>query len=214
MALSHLLDGGGVYEFLIFGMSLDVGGDKRASRQDPKPVFTRVVERERRELAAESMPFEFCRHFRVDEGDAVVLYPVRQRGSSVASAYFKPPATLIVRNRHLLDFDIHLLASQLSMHHDDSATQCDSFASSSAIRGRPDVPEQRVQAFRHRRMIASRNPVYGRPASMAVWTTAITSSASAPTIVMLHEDASVHVASLDAGTDVTHEVGGGRGIYA
>jgi quercetin 2,3-dioxygenase len=33
-------------------------------------------------------------------------------------------------------------------------------------------------------------------------------------VVTLHQDASVHVASLDAGTDVTHEISGGRGVYA
>jgi len=33
-------------------------------------------------------------------------------------------------------------------------------------------------------------------------------------VVKLHQDASVHVARLEAGVDVTHEIGAGRGVYA
>jgi len=33
-------------------------------------------------------------------------------------------------------------------------------------------------------------------------------------VVKVHQDASVHVASLDTGTEVTHEIGSGRGVYA
>jgi len=32
--------------------------------------------------------------------------------------------------------------------------------------------------------------------------------------VKVHQDASVHVASLEAGTEVTHRIGPGRGAYA
>ena len=32
-------------------------------------------------------------------------------------------------------------------------------------------------------------------------------------VVKVHQDASVHIAALDAGTEVTHEIGPGRGVY-
>jgi redox-sensitive bicupin YhaK (pirin superfamily) len=32
-------------------------------------------------------------------------------------------------------------------------------------------------------------------------------------VVKVHQDASVHVARLDAGTEVTHAIGSGRGVY-
>ena len=33
-------------------------------------------------------------------------------------------------------------------------------------------------------------------------------------MVLIHQDASVHVARLEPGTEVTHPIGEGRGVYA